>query len=702
MFETLRSDASMRRLIILFIALSLGLTWACVPKLPLPPLLEPTPPPEVETIDYYEVYLEAESLFAEQFFEEALERYNFYFANHPEGACADRVLSRIGEIHTYFGEEASAREAFTLLLEKYPHSDLVPATMIAILETYDREESYEDVVRYSFEIPDEQLTPELRQRKESLLGDAYLATGSPVDAFYFYSLVYDQSPEPAKPSHLQKLKDVLPYLNIMNTTYLLDRLKDEALRGYLLYHLGLLTLEIGRTDDALAAFSELVSRHAAHEQAGQAKALIREIISESISSPHTIGCLLPLSGPYKVYGNKALQGIELALNEYHRAHPKKPVNLIVKDTASEHFQAVKAVKALDDANVSAIVGPIVASEPAAMEAQSRGIPIVIFTQKENVAQIGEFVFRNFMTPRMQAKALATYAVREMKLKRFVILHPDENYGDTYMNLFWDEVVALGGDIVGVETYDPMATDFATPVKKLVGLYYTVPEALKVVFNFEPQTNEETDPRISTAMDMFAYMPIEIRQIEDVYFWGHPLEMGPLSKGDQRGRKRDDDMAPIVDFGALFIPDAAKKAGLIIPQLAYYDIENVVLLGTNLWHSQQLINMSREYIQDAVLTDGFFADSNKSNVKTFSKNFKATFDQQPGFIEAVAYDTAKILLQTLLNQRIRFRSHLKDELLSLVEFPGVTGATSFDYKGDAIKAPYILGVKGRSFEELRAP
>ncbi len=153
---------------------------------------------------------------------------------------------------------------------------------------------------------------------------------------------------------------------------------------------------------------------------------------------------------------------------------------------------------------------------------------------------------------------------------------------------------------------------------------------------------------------------------------------------------------------MFIPDAAKKAGLITPQLAYSDIEDVVLIGTNLWHSQQLISMSRDYIQDAVLTDGFFSESKDRKVKIFLKSFQDSFDERPGFIEAVAYDSARILLQTLANPRIRFKSHLKDELLNLVDFPGMTGSTSFDYKGDAIRNPYILQVKGRSFKALQSP
>jgi len=680
-----------------------SLLWSCAPKLPLPPLLEPSPPPsKLAPLDYQQVFMQAEELFALERLEQALTQYSIYVNNQSTGPYADKARYRMGGIFFQLGDFQSARDSFNALVMQHPDSPLATDAMIAILETYIPEDDFDGLIRYSFEIPDRQLSQDQLLRKESLLGDAYLAMGSPVDAFYFYSLVYNQSAGIRKDAALRKLREVLPFLNTINTTHLLDRLKDDALRGYLLHHLGLMTLDSGRTDDALNALSELVSKHPGHELVDQAKALIKEIFSESITSPHTIGCLLPLSGPYRTYGYRALQGIELAVNEYHRDNAENPIRIIVKDTASDPFQAVEAVKQLDQANVSTIIGPIITSEPAAMEAQSRGIPILLFTQKEDVTQIGEFVFRNFITPHMQTKAISAFAVNQMNLKRFVILYPDENYGNTYMNLFWNEVVDLGGKIVGVESYDPMDTDFASPVKKLVGLYYTIPEALKIEFEFRLVEDVETDPLARVGNGLFDFIPDQIRQVPELYFWGFPQVIGPLSDGATKGRNREDEREPIVDFDALFIPDAAKKAGLIIPQLAYYDIEDVVLIGTNLWHSKHLINMSSDYIQNAILTDGFFAESNRSEIKLFTDKFKSIYNEPPGFIQAVAYDSTRILLRALLNPHIRFKSHLKDELLSLVDFKGVTGSTSFNYKGDAIKMPFILQVRSGKFRAIQTP
>ena len=64
-----------------------------------------------------------------------------------------------------------------------------------------------------------------------------------------------------------------------------------------------------------------------------------------------------------------------------------------------------------------------------------------------------------------------------------------------------------------------------------------------------------------------------------------------------------------------------------------------------------------------------------------------------------YDTAMILFNVVSREQIRYRSEIRDELLNLDVFPGVTGLTRFDENGDAQKKLYLLRVKGKKFVEL---
>ena len=155
----------------------------------------------------------------------------------------------------------------------------------------------------------------------------------------------------------------------------------------------------------------------------------------------------------------------------------------------------------------------------------------------------------------------------------------------------------------------------------------------------------------------------------------------------------------MDFDAVFIPDSPGKVGQIVPQLAYFDIKDVYLLGTNLWHSDSLIKIADQYVQGAVMPDGFFAQSTSPRVQKFVKVFEETYQETPDFVAAVVYDSAMILFNVVSRPHIRYRTEIRDELLNLENFPGVTGITRFDENGDVLKKMHLLRIKGKRFVEL---
>mgnify|MGYP000287749782 CR=1 FL=1 len=55
--------------------------------------------------------------------------------------------------------------------------------------------------------------------------------------------------------------------------------------------------------------------------------------------------------------------------------------------------------------------------------QQMGIPIITLTQKDNIPEIGDKVFRNFITPKMQVQTLSSFSVESLGLFRFAILSP---------------------------------------------------------------------------------------------------------------------------------------------------------------------------------------------------------------------------------------------------------------------------------------
>ena len=44
-------------------------------------------------------------------------------------------------------------------------------------------------------------------------------------------------------------------------------------------------------------------------------------------------------------------------------------------------------------------------------------------EKNGIPDIGSYIFRNFVTSRLQTRTLAEYAINEMGMKRFAIMYP---------------------------------------------------------------------------------------------------------------------------------------------------------------------------------------------------------------------------------------------------------------------------------------
>jgi ABC-type branched-subunit amino acid transport system substrate-binding protein len=111
-------------------------------------------------------------------------------------------------------------------------------------------------------------------------------------------------------------------------------------------------------------------------------------------------------------------------------------------------------------------------------------------------------------------------------------------------------------------------------------------------------------------------------------------------------------------------------------------------------------MARRYVQGAIVPDGFFLESPSPAVQDFVMRFEKIFGSSPGFLEAQAFDAASIIFQLTNHPDVRSRRTMKEALMEVKDFPGMTGLTSFDETGDVDKQIYLLKIKGRRFVQIR--
>jgi ABC-type branched-subunit amino acid transport system substrate-binding protein len=199
------------------------------------------------------------------------------------------------------------------------------------------------------------------------------------------------------------------------------------------------------------------SESAAAEQAAALGALPPEPLDidagSALDSGARVGCLLPLTGPDRAYGQRALSGLRLAYSGL-------PSMLIVRDTGGQPELASQLVTALaDDPNVVALIGPLRNSDASVVAplAERLQMPTLLLARDEGLT--GPYVLQSATTQQQQVRALVSYTVHTLGLARLGVLYPDDTYGRSYLNAFRDEATRAGATLVKSNAYRPGQTGF---------------------------------------------------------------------------------------------------------------------------------------------------------------------------------------------------------------------------------------------------
>ena len=208
----------------------------------------------------------------------------------------------------------------------------------------------------------------------------------------------------------------------------------------------------------------------------------------------TIGVVLPLSGPLARFGEESLQGILVAAGVF-RGGSEGGVRILVRDSGGRGPGAALAVQELAaDPTVVAVVGPLGAAEAeaAAAQAEATGLPLLTLSSRDSVIAQRTHVFRLGVAPRDEVTALAEYAVHQLGLMRFAVLHPDDTYGRGMRDVFEDAVHARGATVTGVAAYQPATTDFSGVMRTLASGKLPSDEAPAMPFDalFIPDSHEK--------------------------------------------------------------------------------------------------------------------------------------------------------------------------------------------------------------------
>ncbi|MBN2495665.1 MAG: penicillin-binding protein activator [Deltaproteobacteria bacterium] len=628
--------------------------------------------------------------------QEAIEKYERFVTEFPDSESADDALWDRAALLMKAGRVEDAVADSQRLIAQYPQSPYYLKAAVqmglGLLQLGRTAEALPTLQSVFDQLPDAGRKREVA----GMLARSYRQAGARVEALRWMARLVDLTPEGDARALLREqiLELVDRELTFVQVREAIEVLSQAGIKTFpadvlhfklakIFYHIH----DFERARQALETYAATWPDSAHTAEAGQ---LLKKIIDRSRVQPNVIGVLLPLSGKYREYGRKALAGLQLGAGIFDDAGQSggAPV-LVIRDTAGDADQAARQMESLVfEEHVICVIGPMFSGEAftAAVKAQELQVPIITMSAKPGLPELGQYVFRNFLTLADQARLLVGYAMEALHAKRFALLYPNDKYGVGFVNAFWDEVLRRKGEVRAAERYEPDTKNFSTVIKKLVGRYW-----LKERWDFVKEKRKiEREIRSPLAQQ---------RALEKLY----------------------KHLPPIVDFDVVFVPDYVDKVVLIAPALAFEDIllkttshwkierykkslgrdklDMVYLMGGNGWNNPNVVQWAERYVQGAIFTDGFFLGSTRPATRLFVGKYKANFDGEPDMISAQAYDSAMIARQIVERAKPADRAAFRRALLEMKDFDGATGKTRFLASGEAEKELFLLTVEKEEIVEI---
>ncbi len=616
------------------------------------------------------LFAKAETLYHENKLLESRASYEDFLRAFSTDSRAPKAVMRLGEIDYKNKSYLSALRHYQYFLGTFPHSTLVYSVKLDMGRCYFEIERYEEAEKLLRETV--QLNPDPTQKWKAFVYLGYIDDKrlEIEEAFKKFKQIMDRSPYPEiKQEAASYIKNIVDQkLNKKQLVSLANSLGPEFPADLILQKL----ISIYRIERDLGNYQisleDLIFRFPNHESREHYEKLLIRLKTDP-SRVIRIGVVLPLSGKRAIVGQRVLQGIQLAINDLS-ARDKSRLELVVKDSGLGR-EVVQVVEELaQDPNVIGIIGPVLTEDVESVIPIIEKYQLPIFTPTASTPGLADkspYIFRNALTKELQARYLARHAVNELNLYRFVVMYPTAAYGETMRKVFEDEVRSFGGRIVESISYERTQTDFKKQILQIGGM---------------------ADDRLKAKIQRHIKRGTQPPPLNDWGVKSRPLVEGGLYADDKVEALK---VALELNYDAIFIPGYYDKVRLIVPQLVFYNIENILLMGGNGWHSRKLVDAARNYLKTVLFVDGFYVNSQNERTVKFVDMFLSTFGQNPTIHSAQSYDAANIFVK-IIKERAFNRLDVLEKLRSLKDFPGVSGDTSILPSGDSFKSLVKLTVK----------
>jgi branched-chain amino acid transport system substrate-binding protein len=595
----------------------------------------------------------------------------------PDHPRADETSFRLGQLYLETGDFSAAYHLFRSFPEEHPKARRQAEARLYLGVALYFLDNPADSLDVLHALADDPKAAPWAEEIYRYIAENYVKLENLPSALTWYARCLESTAEEADQERLQDR--VLEVMSVGWEPEALQAATELFPEGFFseAIHLGVVATCVQRGQLRLAEdhLMRMSVQHPEDVFTPRIHALLDRMAAEGQPRICTVGCLLPLTGKYGRFGESVLHAMLLGARAFRSPEEKgSSIRLLVRDTQGDPEVAVERMRELaEDPNVAGIVGPLRASVALACaeEAQKLGIPIITLTQREEVARVGDYVFQNGLTIRQQVDTLVEFVMEEMAFSSFAVLYPKDAYGTLSRDLLEKKVLDMGGELVSAVPYEDGETDFQDEIRLLVGQKF-----LREVARREEEREQK-------------------RLLEE----GGEVTPEGVEAGFGLGEEEPEEEPILPPFQVLFIPDHFRKVALIAPTLALYDVNEITLMGTNAWNSNELVELAGEYVRDAIFADGFFAESSMPYVREFVEDYMRAFQTEPRVLEAQGYDSLLMLEDAFLQTQGKTREEVREALANMEGYAGLSGYTSFNEDGSAKKRLYILSIIGNHIQQI---
>ncbi|HEY4127956.1 MAG TPA: penicillin-binding protein activator [Gammaproteobacteria bacterium] len=247
------------------------------------------------------------------------------------------------------------------------------------------------------------------------------------------------------------------------------------------------------------------------------------------SFPPKIAVLLPLSGNYQSSADAVRDGL---LAAYYQVGGSNPPSITLYDSGISAASAQAAYQKAVGDGASIVVGPLTKDSVSGLASQpSLPVPVLALNYLDNNRGGPNGFYQFGLLPEGEAAQVAERAVAEGRMRAVALVANDE-LGARMFNAFSARFSALGGVILGMQTYPPNARP-----EDLTGV-------LGQLLNLD--ASDEREQRLASTIG--THLEFEPRRRQDVQF--------------------------------IFLAASARDARTVQPQIAYNHAEDVPVYSTS--------------------------------------------------------------------------------------------------------------------------